>query len=40
MRGYLANITSAAENTFITGKINKNAWIGGSDADTLNSVAA
>jgi len=34
MRGYLANITSAAENTFITGKINKNAWIGGSDSGT------
>jgi uncharacterized protein YhjY with autotransporter beta-barrel domain len=34
MRGYLANITTAAENTFITGKINKNAWIGGSDSGT------
>ncbi len=34
MRGYLANITSAAENTFIKGKINKNAWIGGSDSGT------
>jgi len=34
MRGYLTNITSAAENSFITSKLAQSAWIGGSDSGT------
>ncbi|SFM91783.1 PKD domain-containing protein [Methanolobus profundi] len=34
LQGYLATITSAAENTFISSKIQGQAWIGASDADT------
>lgn len=30
-QGYLATITSAAENTFIFSKVNVDAWLGGSD---------
>ena len=31
LTGYLATITSAAENSFLASKINANAWIGASD---------
>ena len=34
--GYLATITSAAENAFITDKLGADAWIGGSDLDSEN----
>jgi hypothetical protein len=32
LQGYLATITSAAENTFVYSKINAAGWLGGSDA--------
>ena len=34
--GYLATITSAAENAFITDKLGSDAWIGASDASSEN----
>ena len=37
LSGYLATIESAAENTFISAKVNQNAWIGGSDNSTYTS---
>ena len=37
LTGYLATITSAAENSFLTSKISTNTWIGGSDDATYTS---
>ena len=37
LSGYLVSIESAAENTFISAKVNQNAWIGGSDNSTYTS---
>jgi len=34
LTGYLATITTESENTFITSKTAKNAWLGGSDTGT------
>ncbi|MDY0073735.1 MAG: cadherin domain-containing protein [Thauera sp.] len=36
LTGYLATITSSAENAFIISKVGGNAWIGGSDAGQEN----
>ncbi|MBD1852316.1 DUF4347 domain-containing protein [Cyanobacteria bacterium FACHB-502] len=33
LQGYLATVTTAAENTFITNKLGGNGWIGGSDEE-------
>lgn len=40
--GYLANVTSAAENAFLTEKLNADSWMGASDEQTLitNAIAA
>ena len=37
LTGYLATITSAAENDFLESKIGADAWIGGSDSSTFTS---
>ena len=37
LTGYLVTITSAAENSFVSGKINKNAWMGASDNSSYTS---
>ena len=37
LSGYLVSIESAAENAFISEKVNQNAWIGGSDNSTYTS---
>ena len=37
LSGYLVSIESAAENTFISAKVNQNAWIGASDNSTYTS---
>ena len=37
LTGYLATITSAAENDFLDSKINADAWIGGSDNSSFTS---
>ena len=37
LRGYLANITSASEQTFIKGKLSSVGWIGGADTDVEGS---
>lgn len=34
LQGYLATVTSAGENTFVTDKLAGNGWIGASDADS------
>jgi hypothetical protein len=34
LRGYLANITSESEQSFIKGKLNTYGWIGGADTDS------
>ncbi|OMG63056.1 hypothetical protein AUR61_014865 [Stutzerimonas balearica] len=34
LKGYLATVTSAEENTFIVSKVGGNAWIGASDSET------
>lgn len=36
LQGYLTTVTTAAENAFITQKLNGNGWIGASDAETEN----
>ena len=37
LTGYLVTITSAAENSFVSSKINKNAWMGASDNSSYTS---
>jgi len=37
LSGYLVSIESVAENTFISAKVNQNAWIGASDNSTYTS---